>query len=168
MSRLTTIGLVAAPLAALLFCVGCNGGPAPATEIPEPISLSLPRAVSIHPFTGLRRFDEAGGIRGIDVQIEMSDSFGDSTRGFGDFRFELYTYQPGTPDPKGQRVATWNESLMEAEKNALHWDRIKRLYEFRLQWDRPIPVGREFVLVAVFDSPYTPRLFDERVFVAGQ
>ena len=37
------------------------------------------------------------------------------------------------------------------------------------RWDlNPIPVGQRFVLVAVFTSPFTQRLFAERVFVSGQ
>lgn len=164
----TTLGPALAMMLAAAWAAGCNG-PAPKdSEIPQPLSLSLPKAISIHPFTGTRVFDDEGHLRGIDVQIEVLDSFGDSTRAFGDFRFELYTYQPNRPDPKGMRVAVWNESLMTGDKSALHWDRIKRLHQFKLQWDRPIPVGQEFVLVAVFDSPWTPRLFNERVFVAGQ
>ena len=32
----------------------------------------------------------------------------------------------------------------------------------------PIPVGRKFVLQAVFTSPFTERMFAERVFISGQ
>jgi len=136
--------------------------------VPEPIRLLLPEAVRIHPFTGTRIFDEKGGIRGIDVRIEASDYYGDSTKAFGDFRFELYTHRENSADPKGQRLAVWEESLITPEKNLLHWDKITHTYQFKLQWDRPVAVGKKFVLAATFSSPYTPRLFDERVFVSGQ
>jgi hypothetical protein len=135
---------------------------------PEPINLLLPKAIRIHPFTGTRTFDETGGIKGIDVRIEAVDAFGDSTKAFGDFRFEVYRFVPNSLNAKGQQVATWEESVLEPGKNLVHWDKITRAYEFKLQWDSPIPVGDRFVLVAVFASPLTQRLFAERVFVSGQ
>ena len=47
------------------------------------------------------------------------------------------------------------------------WD-VSLAYKFRLRWDQGIPVGRRFVLVTTFTSPYTERLFAERLFVAGE
>ena len=136
--------------------------------VPEPISFLLPKTIRIHPFTGTRTFDEAGGVRGIDVRIEAADSYGDATKAFGDFRFELYQFQPNSPDPKGRRIATWQVPLLEPKANLVHWDSITRTYEFKLQWDEPIPVGERFVLVCVFSSPFTERRFAQRVFVSGQ
>lgn len=136
--------------------------------IPEPINLLLPRTIRIHPFTGTRSFDPAGGIKGIDVRIEAKDGFGDPTKAFGDFRFELYTYIPYSPEPKGKRLAVWHESVIKPKKNLVHWDNIARRYQFKLQWDQGIPVGDRFVLAVTFTSPFTERLYDQRVFVAGQ
>jgi len=140
----------------------------PSMQVPEPIHLLLPQAIRIHPFTGTRIFDEAGGIRGIDVRIEAIDAYGDSTKAFGRFHFALHEYRPGKPDPKGRRIATWEEDLLEPKKNLIHWDNITRAYKFKLQWYRPIPVGSRFILVASFSSPFTERKFAERAFVSGQ
>ena len=165
-----------------LLAQGCGGWPArltlrppgrnasPSTrpvEIPAPIALLLPHQVRIHPFTGTRTFHEKG-IKGVDVRIEVLDAYGDSTKAFGDFRFEVYAYQQRHVSRKGQQVGAWQESLLDPQRNLVHWDRITRAYEFKLQWDHPIAVGDRFVLVVVFSSPYSQRLFDERVFVAGQ
>lgn len=153
---------------------GCNGevltGEAGGVErsVPEPIDLLLPHEIRIHPFTGTRTFDEAGGVRGIEVRVEARDAYADPTKAFGEFRFELYNYKPNRPDHRGDRLAMWRESLLEPEKNLVHWDEITRTYEFKLQWARPIPVGKRFVLVAVFDSPFTPRLFAERTAISGE
>jgi hypothetical protein len=116
----------------------------------------------------MRTFDDAGGIKGIDVRIETKDSYGDTTRAFGDFRFELYSFRPNSLDPKDAKLATWDVPLTDPNTNLLHWDSITRTYQFRLEWSRPIPVGQRFVLVAVFSSPYTQRTFAERVFTSGQ
>ena len=138
------------------------------TAVPEPIHLLLPQAVRIHPFTGTRTFDDSGGVKGIDVRIEAIDAYGDSTKAFGKFHFALHEYQPGRPDPKGRRIATWEENLLEPKKNLIHWDNITRAYKFKLQWYRPIPVGSRFILVASFSSPFTQRKFAERSFISGQ
>jgi len=136
--------------------------------VPAPIDLLLARTIRIHPFTQTRVLDEAGGIRGVDVRIEADDAYGDATKAFGDFRFEMYHFVTNSLDPKGERIATWNVSLLDPKQNLVHWDKITRTYEFKLQWDQPIPVGKRYVLVAVFSSPFTRRIMDERVFVSGQ
>jgi len=138
------------------------------TAVPEPIHLLLPQAVRIHPFTGTRTFDDSGGVKGIDVRIEAIDAYGDSTKAFGKFQFALHEYRPGRPDPKGRRIATWEEDVLEPKKNLIHWDNITRAYKFKLQWYRPIPVGSRFILVVSFSSPFTERRFAERSFISGQ
>lgn len=165
----------AAILTMLVVAPGCDGPvsasniqPASAEPVPYPVSLLLPKSIRIHPFTGTRTFDEAGGVRGVEVRVEAIDHYGDSTKAFGDFRFELHTYKPNSPDPKDRRIALWRVTLSDAEQNIVHWDNITRTYKFKLQWDQAIPVGRRFVLVTVYDSPFTERLFAERVFVSGQ
>lgn len=136
-------------------------------EIPQPIGLLLPQSIRVHPFTG-RTFDESGGISGIDVRIEALDAYGDATKAFGDFRFEMYRHVANSLDPKGEMISTWEESLLEPKANLLHWDKTTRLYTFKLQWESPVPVGRRLVLVASFDSPFTERLADQWEFVSGQ
>ncbi len=145
-------------------------GPAPRDRrpVPDPIKLLLPKAIRIHPFTGMRTFDETGGIKGVDVRIEAIDSYDDAAKAFGSFRFEMYHFVPNSLNPKGKRIAVWAEDLLQPRKNLLHWDKITRTYEFKLQWDEPIPVGQLFVLEATFDTPFSERLFDQRVFISGQ
>ncbi|MDY6913600.1 MAG: hypothetical protein SVT52_03985 [Planctomycetota bacterium] len=137
-------------------------------QTPAPINLLMPKAVRIHPFTGTRTFEGTGGLKGLNVRIELLDGYGDSAKGFGNFRFELYRFLAYNNDCKGRKLATWDVPLMDSKANLTHWDNITRTYEFKLQWDKPIPVGRRLVVVAVFTSPFTQRLFAERVFVAGQ
>ncbi len=170
--------LCVAWLAVSLLAAGCNQGAwnfgtkgrveDTPQSVPHPVDLLLPQTIRVHPFTGTRTFDEAGGIRGIDVRIEAVDAYGDATKAFGTFRFEMYHFVPNSLDPKGQRIATWTEDLLQPRKNVLHWDKITRTYQFRLQWDQAIPVGKKFVLLAYFTSPFTSRLDDQRVFTSGQ
>lgn len=138
------------------------------TPVPEPIDLLLPQEIRLHPFTGTRVFSADGGITGIDVRVEALDAFGDATKAFGEFRFELYAYAPYRPDHKGKQLAIWPANVESPKVNRAHWNSIARTYHFKLEWKNPIPVGQKFVLRAIFQSRFTPRLFDERVFVSGQ
>jgi hypothetical protein len=169
--------------AALLLVAGCKPsdwsvkpmtGPATVAQepsdvrVPSPLQLLLPKAISVHPFTGTRTFDEAGGVKGIDVRVQALDTFGDATKAFGKFHFVLYQYQGDSPNSRGTSVATWEEDLLDPEKNLVHWDSITRAYAFKLQWYRAIPVGQKFILAVDFSSPFTQRKFAERTFVSGQ
>lgn len=169
-------------LAVGLLACGCSGRfdvgrmsspvrakPEPAdVRVPQPLHLLLPKAIRIHPFTGTRTFDEAGGVRGIDVRIQAVDGFGDSTKAFGKFQFVLYQHRSDLPSGRGLEIATWEEDLLDAEKNLIHWDSITRAYVFKLQWNRAIPVGQKVILAVGFSSPFTARKFAERDFVSGQ
>ncbi|MCK4626575.1 MAG: hypothetical protein KAV00_14745 [Phycisphaerae bacterium] len=143
------------------------GAQPPAAEVvPEPINTLLPTQIRIHPFTGLRAFSDKGDIKGLDVRIEAIDAYGDTNKAFGLFRFELYQFKPNSPDPKGPRVAVWNVNIEDFKTNRRHWNSIARTYQFKLAWNRPIPVGRKFVLITIFQSRFTERLFAELTFVS--
>lgn len=140
-------------------------GPA-VRKLPPPYQLLLPGQVRIHPFTGTT-FTDAGGVEGIEARVEVRDRCGDAAKAFGNFRFELFVFRPEKPDPRGRRVAIWEEKLIDARKNLMHWDKISRCYKFRLG-DMAIPVGVRYVLRLTFSSPFTERLFSQTVFVSGE
>lgn len=150
------------------FAGPANPKPGSIKPVPAPLHLLLPKKIRIHPFTGARSFVEGSDITGLDVRIEASDSYGDATKAFGHFRFELYSFLPNSLDPKGGKLITWQIPVMDAKTNLVHWNNINRTYEFKLQWQRGIGSGQQYVLTAVFTSPYTERLFAERVFIAGE
>jgi hypothetical protein len=139
-------------------------------DVPQPVNLLLPKSINIHPFTVTRKFDQGGGIRGVDVRIEAFNSFLEATKAFGSFRFEVYAYQQNSQEPKGALRGVWEiePSLLDPRENLRYWNRSQQMYEFKLQWDKPIPVGQKFVLVSVFTSPFTKRLRAERIFTSGE
>ncbi len=143
--------------------------PPAAQKIPSPIHLLLPRSIKIHHFTRTRFSSKKGkdGFRGIDVHIAAIDAFDDHTKAFGKFRFEMYSYKPDVPGNRGKQLAVWNENIIKPRKNVLHWDQSARTYRFKLKWKKSL-AKRNFILVAVFQSPFTRRLFDEREFVSGE
>lgn len=176
-----TINVLTALLAAVSLASGCTGAgrprattqPAPhqytQIDVPQPVNLLLPKSISIHPFTKTRTFDPAGGIRGVDVTVVAFNAFHEATKAFGSFRFEVYTFKPNSLDPKGELYGIWEiePSLLDPRENMRYWNRSQEMYEFKLQWDKPIPVGRKFVLVAIFTSPFTQRLIAQGIRTSG-
>ena len=162
-------GILTIALVVLACAIGSSGcAYSPARDIPSPINMLLPKTIAIHDFTGQRVFDEEGGVKGMDVRIEVKDSFNDPAEAFGKFRFEMYDFRPQNADPRGELLSSWDVNLSEPKDNIVHWDNITRAYQFKLHWSKPVPVGRRFILAVVFESPYSPRLFAQREFVSGQ
>jgi hypothetical protein len=148
---------------------GASTAPGDIQAVPPALNVLLPTKIRIHPFTGMRTFEEAGNVKGLDVRIEALDAWGDTIKAFGDFRFELYSFMPNSTERKADnKLVVWEVPLTDPKDNFVHWNSINRAYEFKLQWAAGITAGQRYVLVAVFTSPYTKRLFAERIFIAGQ
>jgi len=169
---IVTVAAFITIISAVLLQAGCTTGAGGkkssqvSVDIPAPVNLILPKTIHIHPFTATRQLDDSSGQPGIGVRLEAMDTYGETARAFGDFRFELYAYKPNSLDSRGSLMGVWDIPLSDPDVNLAHWDRITRAYRFKLLWDRPLPLGQKYVLVAIFNSPYTPRLFDQRVIVS--
>ena len=64
-------------------------------------------------------------------------------------------------------VVASDEMLLNAGQHRNHWDKYLPGYQFKLGWTQPIALGRKFVLQVTFESAWTERLVDEKVFTAG-
>ena len=148
----------------LAMLPGCPPQAPPKGEVPvpEPLNLLLPTRMRIHPFSDV--IARGGGIQQIEVRIEAFDAFGDATKMFGEFRFELYALKPRSTDKRGRLIETWDVSIVAGKTNLMHWDGITRTYVFKLDWDKPLAGNPPFVMRAVFSSPFTQRFIAERVF----
>lgn len=159
-------------VAGLLVIAMALGGCRPeaadvARPVPAPIHLLLPRELKFHSFSKTNRVFDGDG-KGMEVFVQALDAFGDPTKAFGTFRFEMYSPQPGRPGERGTQVATWEIDVYDPEDNLRHWNSFAPAYKFRLRWAHPVPLGQEFILVAVFSSPHTRRIFAEQEFISGQ
>ena len=137
-----------------------------AQEIPAPINLLLPQTIVVHPFTQTNTFGQESF--GLHVRVQAKDYYGDPTKAFGDFRFELYDFRHQHQGKKGKKITQWEVALSKPGTNVVHWDRHTRSYEFKLSMDQPIQEGTQMILVVVFTSRFTPRLIGEREIVAGE
>ena len=135
-------------------------------SVPPPIDLLLPRTLEIHSFTQIETFEQGQG--GIRARVKARDAYGDGTKAFGRFRFELYGFQPHRQNKRGPRLADWEINVSHPEQNLVYWDRHTGSYEFKLGWNQRVPTGQRLILVAVFSSEFTPRLTAEREIVAGE
>ena len=136
----------------------------PRQTVPSPLSELLPRSIQIHEFTAVERFSAAK--QGVNVRLQCTDGFGSRTKAFGRYRFELREFVPAEPTKAGALIRWWVVDLMDVSRNKQHWQNTLMLYEFKLECDQPLATNGKYVLVAAFESPYTERLFTERVFVA--
>lgn len=168
---------VVVTVAAVVFCAGCEtdlakilptkgGEPASTQKVPEPINLLLPKTLEIHPFTQTSTFQD--GSSGIHARIQARDAYGDPTKAFGDFRFDLYEFRPQNQGKRGARLEQWNNKLSLPEINLTHWDRHTRSYEFRLSSNHKLKPGSRLIFVATFSSHFTPRITAEREIVVGE
>lgn len=132
--------------------------------VPAPLSELLPRAIQIHEFTAVEKFGASK--QGVNLRIQCTDGFGSRTKAFGRFRFELREFLPAEPKSAGALIRWWVVDLLDVPANKQHWQNTLMLYEFKLECDQPLVMDNKYVLVAAFDSPYTDRLYTERVFVA--
>lgn len=139
-------------------------GDSPTAE--ELVGYYSPRSIKILPFTKPRSFDMKDDLPdGIAVSLRPLDAEGDSTKAYGTFLFELYTYRPATADHKGELLQTWSQPILNPKDQQRFWERVTATYEFQLDWaGSPIPPQQKYILVASFEAPGSQRLFDKYEF----
>ena len=112
--------------------------------------LFAPTDLRIHPFTSIKDWDGDGRTDGVEVLLELQDRFRDPTKATGSAIFELYDYRRNHPDPRGERLAYWQGSLLTLEEQRMHWNRISRTYSFQLAYPQ-IRTDKSYVLQVIFD-----------------
>lgn len=153
---------------ALVFFAGCSN-----TNLDDPgtpdTQLFAPSAMRVHRiFTQVKDWTGDNKPDGIEVLVEFLDQFGDSTKAAGTFRFELYDYRPGDPEPRGFRLVNpWQGSIATAREQRTRWNRVSHTYSFQLA-DPQIRKDRSYVLTAQFDSLSGGRFFDRIILPAQE
>jgi len=147
-----------------VFMSGCGSLDSPATPTPAEFG---PAGMRVHPvFTRFKDWTSDGEPDGIEAMLEFKDSFGDPTKASGRVLFELYSFVPNQPDPRGRRVANpWMGALQSTEDQQDRWNRASRSYTFPLELPRPDP-SVDYVLTAQYDSPDGRRYFDRFILEA--
>jgi hypothetical protein len=112
----------------------------------------------------LTEFVDVGGARQAEINLYVSllDSFGSQIKSPGVFRFELYERVLRSAEPKGKRVAIWQDiDLTDPAQNNDRWRDFLRAYEFNLPFE---PEGNQnYILQATCLCPSGRRLSAEFV-----
>jgi hypothetical protein len=106
----------------------------------------------------------------LEARIELLDEMGDSTKGVGQFHFELFAGgtpgfaeaagspgHPGRPT-SAQRLYTWDVPLLTLDDQKRHYDPITRAYLFRLRMDEQALPQRNTTLQASYEALSGERL----------
>jgi hypothetical protein len=96
-----------------------------------PVWRIKPVRLRIYPST---RFVREKGTAVLEARIELLDDAGDPIKGVGDFRFDLFGLSRAGQAPMGQRLYSWDVSMLTLEANRQHYE-ITRTYLFRLKLD---------------------------------
>ncbi len=157
--RVMTLALLV-PLTACAF-KGANGEPGGTNGS---VWRPHPAAARVYPSTRFARFAEGTML---EARIELLDEMGDSIKGAGEFRLELFAPAVGRAaeegrDP-GRRLYTWETPLHTLAQQRQFYDPVTRTYQFRLRMDVPSHAGSEALLRVTFLAADGERLQAEAV-----
>ena len=155
-----------AAVVCLLAIAGC-ATPEPVPRTQSDAQLFAPVSMRIHPiFSGVKDWTGDAKPDGVEALLEFEDRFGDPTKASGTVIFELFSYSPRDPDPRGERVVNpWLGSLQTLADQQARWNRTSRTYLFQLEYPQ-ISEQKSYVLTATFDTG-TTRYFD-RIVLEGK
>ena len=146
----------------LVMLVGCNG-----TES-KPMGNGGGSAFCVKEVRLQRSFTrilgagaKAGDTGGIDAYVELLDQFGDPIKAVGEFRFEIFRYQPAVADRRGTRFE--EEGMQEVDLrdlgvNQQYWDDITQCYRMRLKLPEEAAALRQIVLQVTFMAEGADRI----------
>jgi len=134
-------------------------------DVLPPLDEYLPVTLKVHSFTRIGDFE--GEDFGIEAYIQAIDSWGEPTKAFGNFRFELYEFQSFETEKKGNMLDKWEVYISQAEDNRSFWHHHTRSYHFMLRTGQRIPIGTKVILRMIFDSPFSDRIITEKTFHSG-
>jgi hypothetical protein len=95
-----------------------------------------PATMRIHPLTHIERVAQAGLPAGqctVVLHLELKDRFGDSVKGLGTLRLELFKPGAGVSPGIESQALTWDvDDLAEPEGNSRRFDQSTRTYRIPL------------------------------------
>lgn len=151
--------VLAAALVSMAFFPGCDVssgfGEADGPCLFEPVRVHIVGITSV--------VDDAENpnISNISTYVSLHDSFNSSLKVPGIFRFELYEYVPRSAQPKGRRIAAWDDyDLNGPQKNNNYWNDFLRAYHFELDGGPSSFKTGSYVLQVTCMTPAGKRLTD--------
>lgn len=107
------------------------GGDLDPAEVAEGVvNPFVPAAMRIHPLTHVE-VDASGQAR-IICHLELRDAWGDTTKGVGQLRLELYRLPADVAGGVEARELRWDIDLSDPQRNATLYDAATRTYRVQL------------------------------------
>ena len=139
-----------------------------AAAVPAPADATCPfRPITlrIHPLTRLLpSVDSDSAAPMIEVRLELTDQFGDTTKGLGSLRLDLFEGGNGGNGGGGGRgggrglsgpgrhLLSWEPEFLEVEANARQFDRVTRTYVFSLDLAAGVEFSQRCILQATLTT----------------
>lgn len=114
-----------------------------------------PWRARVYPAT---RFAEDQSKSILEARIELVDDMGDPVKSAGRLRLELFARSAAGKPDIGQRLYSWDVSILTREDQQRHYDPITRTYVFRLKLDESHTPRIQSVLKVMFISPQGKRI----------
>ena len=111
------------------------------------------------------RFVESNDTAVLEARIELLDEMGDSIKGVGTVRFELFAGDRMSEPAIGRRLYSWDVSLLTLVQQKQFYDSITRAYLFRLNLHDTTTANRATVLMATF-TPVAGRRLEAHAFLS--
>ena len=100
--------------------------------------------------------------KNVRAYVSLTDNFGSQIKTPGIFRFELYERILHSAEPKGKRVAIWDDIVLkDASLNHSYWRDFLRAYEFSLPFKSAN--GQDCILEVTFMNPDGTRLSNDYI-----
>jgi hypothetical protein len=129
------------------------------TQEPPPVVPTgfAPARICILPLTELPNSTGSSQAVVLNAYVSLLDAFGVQIKAPCTVRFELYRHVPRSAEPKGQRLAMWQDiDLSHPATNNKYWRDFLRAYEFKL--DAPAGLNESYVLEVTCMCPDGRRL----------
>ena len=100
--------------------------------------------------------------KNVKAYVVLTDNFGSQIKTPGIFRFELYERIAHSAEPKGKRIAIWDDiALKDASLNNSYWRDFLRAYQFSLPFESTN--GQNYILEVTFTNFDGTRLIDDYI-----
>ncbi len=119
------------------------------------------RRIHLLGLTEIMSLSSRPGVSKLTVYVDLLDSYDSRVKSPGTFRFELYRRIPRSSEPKGRRIAAWNNlDLINPKVNSEHWREYLRAYKFEFEVDIEADEGLQFIVEVTFINPEGKRFSD--------
>lgn len=103
----------------------------------------------------------------VETRVELLDEMDDSTKGIGEFHFELLNQAESDEGAAGLRLYAWDVLIMTLNDQKRYYERTTRSYMFKLKIDTGAAPRRDKTLRLIYTPPGGKAVTAETLLLAG-